>query len=198
MEGISSGAVSNQVRDVMNAEVIFVIGANPTVNHPVAATWMKNAAKAGAKLIVADPRRTDLARHATYKLQFNADTDVALLNAMLHVIVEEGLVDEAFVRDRTSGYEALAENVKKFSPGEDGADLRHRRADDPRGRAPVRDLEGLDDPVGHGHLAARARHRQRALPDRAGAVDRPDRQARLRACIRCAARTTCRARPTRA
>jgi formate dehydrogenase major subunit len=116
MEGINSGAVSNQVRDVAVAEVIFVIGSNPTVNHPVAATWMKNAAKAGAKLIVADPRRSDLARHATYSLQFNPDTDVALLNAMLHVIVEEGLADEKFIRDRTSGYEALAENVKKFSP----------------------------------------------------------------------------------
>jgi formate dehydrogenase major subunit len=116
MEGINSGAVSNQVRDVAVAEVIFVIGSNPTVNHPVAATWIKNAAKAGAKLIVADPRRGDLARHATYCLQFNADTDVALLNAMLHVIVEEGLVNETFIRDRTSGYEALAENVKKFSP----------------------------------------------------------------------------------
>jgi formate dehydrogenase major subunit len=116
MEGINSGAVSNQVRDAAKAEVIFVIGANPTVNHPVAATFIKNAAKAGVKLIVADPRRGDLARHATYNLQFNADTDVALLNSMLHVIVEEGLVDEAFIRDRTSGYEALAENVKKFSP----------------------------------------------------------------------------------
>ena len=77
---------------------------------------MKNAVKAGTKLILADPRRSDLARHATYYLQFNPDTDVALLNAILHVIVEEGLVDEAFIRDRTSGYEALAENVKKFSP----------------------------------------------------------------------------------
>ncbi len=94
----------------------LIIGANPTVNHPVAATWMKNAAKAGVKLIVADPRRGDLARHATYNLQFKADTDVALLNAMLHTIVEEGLVNEAFVRDRTSGYEALRQNVKKFSP----------------------------------------------------------------------------------
>ena len=116
MEGINSGAVSNQVRDVAKAEVIFLIGANPTVNHPVAATWMKNAAKAGTKLIVADPRRGELERHATYYLQFNADTDVALLNAMLHVIVEEGLVNEAFIRDRTAGYEALAENVIKFSP----------------------------------------------------------------------------------
>src|SRR5207342_3114655 len=88
MEGINSGAVSNQVRDVAKAEVIFVIGANPTGNHPVAATWMKNAAKRGVKLIVADPRLTDLTRHATHVLQFHPDTDVALLNAMLYTIVE--------------------------------------------------------------------------------------------------------------
>src|ERR1700730_15285915 len=88
MEGINSGAVSNQVRDVARAEVIFLIGANPTSNPPVAATWMKNAVKAGTKLIVADPRRSELARHATYNLQFKSDTDVALLNAMLYVIVE--------------------------------------------------------------------------------------------------------------
>ena len=116
MEGINSGAVSNQVRDVANADLLFVIGANPTMNHPVAATWMKNAVKRGATLIVADPRRSDLSRHATYYLQFNPDTDVALLNSLLHVIVEEGLVDSAFVRDRTSGYEALVENVRRFSP----------------------------------------------------------------------------------
>ncbi len=116
LEGIGSGAVSNQVNDVQHAEVVFLIGANPTSNHPVAATWIKNAAKRGVKLIVADPRKTDLARHAAHFLQFRPDTDVALLNAMLHTIVEEGLVNEAFVRDRTSGYEALAENVKKFPP----------------------------------------------------------------------------------
>src|SRR5262249_34243798 len=116
MEGVASGAVSNQVNDVLKAEVIFLIGANPTSNHPVAATWMKNAAKRGVKLILADPRRSDLARHATYFLQFNADTDVALLNAMLYTIIEEGLVNEAFVRDRTLNFEALRENVKKYSP----------------------------------------------------------------------------------
>ena len=60
----------------------------------------------------------------------------------------------------------------------DGADLRHRGGDDPRGGAALRDLEGVDDPVGHGHLAARARHRQRALPDRPRAHDRADRPAR--------------------
>ena len=116
MEGVNSGAVSNPVRDVAMAEVVFLIGANPTVNHPVAATWIKNAVKNGTKLIVADPRGTELARHARHFLQFRPDTDVALLNAMLHVIVDEGLVADAFVRDRTSGYEALRDNVKKFSP----------------------------------------------------------------------------------
>jgi len=116
MEGISSGAVSNPVKDVMKADVVLLIGANPAVNHPVAATWIKNAVKNGTKLILADPRRTELARHATHVLQFKPDTDVALLNAMLNVIVMEGLVDEAFVRERTSGYEALAANVAKFTP----------------------------------------------------------------------------------
>src|SRR5450830_2100855 len=64
LEGVGSGAVSNQVNDVAHAEVIVIIGANPTVNHPVAATWIKNAVKNGTKLIIADPRRTDLARMA--------------------------------------------------------------------------------------------------------------------------------------
>jgi formate dehydrogenase major subunit len=116
LEGIGSGAVSNQVNDVENAEVIFLIGANPVSNHPVAATWMKNAAKRGAKLIYADPRRSELSRHAWRMLQFNPDTDVAMLNAMIHTIIEENLVNESFIKDRTSGYEALKENAKGFSP----------------------------------------------------------------------------------
>jgi len=116
LEGVGSGAVSNQVNDVLQAEVVFVIGANPTSNHPVAATFMKNAAENGVKLIIADPRRGDLARHATHFLQFNADTDVAMLNAMIYTIIEEGLVNESFVKDRTSGYEALKENSKNYSP----------------------------------------------------------------------------------
>jgi formate dehydrogenase major subunit len=116
LEGIGSGAVSNPVMDVMQAEVIFLIGANPVVNHPVAATWMKNAVKRGTKLILADPRRSELARHATHYLQFKPDTDVALLNAMLHTIIAEGLVDQRFVADRTSGYDAIRKNVEGYSP----------------------------------------------------------------------------------
>ena len=128
LEGIGSGAVSNPVMDVTQAEVVIVIGANPTVNHPVAATWIKNAVKNGTKLIVMDPRRSDLARLAHRYLQFKPDTDVAMLNAMMHVIVDEGLVDQAFIASRTIGYEELRKNVEGYSPEADGADLRHRRA----------------------------------------------------------------------
>jgi len=116
MEAVNSGAVSNQINDVARSSVIFLIGANPISNHPVAATWIKNAIKNGAKLIYADPRRSELSRHAAYSLQFKADTDVALLNAMMHVIVHEGLVDEDFIKSRTIGYEDLKKNVEGYSP----------------------------------------------------------------------------------
>ena len=91
---IGSGAVSNQVADVAEADTIIVIGANPTVNHPVAATFIKNAAKAGKNLIVLDPRKNDLARHATHYLQFKPDTDVALLNAIMKSIIDQNLIDK--------------------------------------------------------------------------------------------------------
>ncbi|MDI1237142.1 MAG: formate dehydrogenase subunit alpha [Polaromonas sp.] len=116
LEGVGSGAVSNQVNDVEHAGMIFVIGSNPTANHPVAATWMKNAAKRGAKIVLADPRITDIGKHAWRTLQFRADTDVAMLNALIHTVIEEGLTDQAFIRDRVGNYEALRENVKAYSP----------------------------------------------------------------------------------
>ena len=116
LEGVGSGAVSNQVNDVAHAELILVIGSNPTSNHPVAATWMKNAAKAGARIVLADPRVTDIGKHAWRTLQFKPDTDVAMLNALIHVVIDEGLVDEAFVRERASNFEALKANVKAYSP----------------------------------------------------------------------------------
>ena len=116
LEGIGSGAVSNPVMDVVHADVVIVIGANPVINHPVAATWIKNAVRGGTQLIVIDPRRSELARHAHHYLPFKPDTDVALLNSLMHVIVEEGLVDPAFIATRTDGYDALAANVRAFSP----------------------------------------------------------------------------------
>ena len=116
LEGLGSGAVSNPVADVAHADVIVVIGANPTVNHPVAATWMKNAVERGATLIVMDPRETELARHAKYALQFKPDSDVALLNAIANVIVSEGLIDERFIAERTEGFEAFRANVLAATP----------------------------------------------------------------------------------
>ena len=116
LEGVGSGAVSNQVNDVAHSDLIFVIGSNPTANHPVAATWMKNAAKTGAKIVLADPRVTDIGRHAWRTLQFKPDTDVAMLNALIHTVIDEGLTDEAFIRDRANNFEALKENVKGYSP----------------------------------------------------------------------------------
>jgi len=116
LEGIGSGAVSNPVMDVGKAEVVILIGANPVVNHPVAASWIKNAVKNGTKLIVMDPRRTDIARHAHRVLQFKPDMDVPLLNAMMNVIVTEGLVNKEFIESRTIGYEDLEKNVAQYTP----------------------------------------------------------------------------------
>ncbi len=116
LEGIGSGAVSNPVMDVTKAALVIIIGANPTVNHPVAATWIKNAVNNGTQLVVLDPRKSDLARIAHRFLQFKPDTDVALLNAMMNVIVTENLVDANFIASRTVGYEDLRKNVEGYSP----------------------------------------------------------------------------------
>ena len=116
LEMIGSGAVSNQVADVTEADVILVIGANPTVNHPVAATFMKNAAKDGKTLIVMDPRKNELARHAHHFLQFKTDTDIALLNAIMKSIINQNLVDEKFITNRTKDFKKLQEHLKDYDP----------------------------------------------------------------------------------
>ncbi len=116
MEGIGSAAVTAPFTAVRQSDVIIVIGANPTENHPVAATYFKQAVKRGAKLIVMDPRGQALKRHATHMLQFKPASDVAMLNALLNVIVTEQLHDRQYVAANTIGFEALAEHVKPFTP----------------------------------------------------------------------------------
>ena len=118
MEGINSGAVTAPFTAAKDADCIIVIGARPAENHPVAATYLKNAARRGAKLIVMDPRGQNqgIARYASHMLQFKPGRDVALLNAMLNVIVEEGMVDIQYVQAHTEGFEALKEKVKDFTP----------------------------------------------------------------------------------
>ena len=116
LETIGSGAVTAPFTEAANADVIVVTGANPTGNHPVAATFFKNAVKNGAKLIVMDPRGQALARHATHMLRFKAGGDVALLNAIMHVIVAEDLVDHNYIAGYTEGFEGMAEHLKAFRP----------------------------------------------------------------------------------
>ncbi|ANQ86200.1 hypothetical protein dqs_3172 [Azoarcus olearius] len=116
LEGIGSGAVSNPVRDVEIADLAIVIGANPAANHPVAASFIKNAAERGMKLVMMDPRQTPLARHAWRVLQFRPDADVALLLSMACVIIEEGLIDADFIARRTEGFDAFREAALQYPP----------------------------------------------------------------------------------
>src|SRR5881394_4665001 len=115
-EGIGSGAVTAPFSAALDAETIIVIGANPTSNHPVAATFIKNAVKRGAKLIVADPRGQGLSHHATIDIRFKPGSDVALLNAMLHTIITEGLTDRQYIAGFTEGFPELADKIGGFSP----------------------------------------------------------------------------------
>jgi formate dehydrogenase major subunit len=116
METIGSGAVTATFTQVEHSDVIVVIGANPTENHPVAATYFKQAAKRGATLIVMDPRGQALKRHATHMLQFKPSSDVAMLNAIMHVIVEEGLYDRQYVEAHTEGFEQLKTHLAAYAP----------------------------------------------------------------------------------
>ncbi len=116
MEGIGSSAVTAPFMEATNADVIIVIGANPSENHPVAATFFKNAVKQGAMLIVIDPRGQALKRHATHMLEFEPGSDVALLNALINVIIVEELYDRQYVAAHTEGFEALAQHIRPFTP----------------------------------------------------------------------------------
>ena len=122
IENVGSGAVTATFNEIENADVAIVIGANPVENHPVAATYFKQFAKRGGKLIVMDPRGVGLRRHASHMLQFRPGADVALLNSIMHVIAEEGLVDRQYIEAMTEGWNAEREHLKGFAP-EKMADL---------------------------------------------------------------------------
>jgi len=116
MEGIGSGAVTAPFTAVVDADVIIVIGARPTENHPVAATFFKQAAKRGANLIAIDSRNYALMRHATTSLRLNPGRDVPLLNALIHAIIEEGLYNRQYVQAHTEDFEKLREHIRDYSP----------------------------------------------------------------------------------
>ena len=169
MEGVGSAAVTATFNECKNSEVIIVIGANPTENHPVAATFFKQAAKRGATLVVMDPRGQALKRHATHMLQFTQrhrrgdaqrhaqrDRDREALRSAIRADLHRGLCG---ARRARQGLHARR----------DGADLRHRSGRAAHGRAQICARQIGDHLLGHGHLPAHPRHRQRPLPDRARA-----------------------------
>ena len=116
MENVGSGAVTATFNEIENAEVAIVIGANPTENHPVAATYFKQFAKRGGELIVMDPRGQGLKRHATHMLQFRPGTDVAMLNGIMNVIVEEKLYDRNYIEGFTEGFFEFRDHIRAFPP----------------------------------------------------------------------------------
>jgi len=116
LENIGSGAVTASFAECRNAEAIIVIGANPTVNHPVAATFIKNAAQRGARLYILDPRGQHLDRYATESIRFSPGSDVAMLNAMINVIITEELYDADYVAKQTEGFEDLKARTAHTTP----------------------------------------------------------------------------------
>ncbi|MGA9434447.1 MAG: formate dehydrogenase subunit alpha [Roseobacter sp.] len=116
MENVGSGAVTATFNEIENADVAIVIGANPVENHPVAATFFKQFTKRGGKLIVMDPRGQALKRFASHMLQFRPGADVSMLNAIMHVIVEEKLYDKQYIDAYTENWEAEKAHLADFSP----------------------------------------------------------------------------------
>lgn len=115
-KSLGSGAMTNSIRDIEEAKTIFIIGSNTFEDHPLIARRVIRAKEAGATLIVADPRFNMTAKHADLYVQFRSGTDVALVNAMMYVILSEGLEDKEFIKNRTKGFDSLREEVMKCPP----------------------------------------------------------------------------------
>ena len=113
---LGSGTMTNSIKEVFSANVIFVIGSNTTENHPVIGSKIKQAVKKGAKLIVADAREIELASKADIYLKLKPGTNIALLNGMMNVIISENLCDLEYIEKHTEGFETLKENILKFTP----------------------------------------------------------------------------------
>ncbi|WP_171232613.1 formate dehydrogenase subunit alpha [Ruegeria sp. HKCCA4812] len=116
IENVGSGAVTATFNEIENADVAIIIGANPIENHPVAATYFKQFAKRGGKLIVMDPRGVGMRKFADEMLQFRPGADVSMLNAIMNVIVEEELYDSQYIHRWTENWEAEKEHLRQFTP----------------------------------------------------------------------------------
>ena len=112
-----SGAMTNSIGEVEFNDVLFIIGSNATKAHPIIGNKMKRAAMRGAKLIVVDPRRTELAEYAELWLRVIPGTDAALINGLIYIIIENGWADEKFIEERCEGYDNMWQVVQKYPPG---------------------------------------------------------------------------------
>ena len=108
--------MTNSISEIQDSSMLFVIGSNPSEAHPVIAAKMRQARRKGAGLIVADPRKTELAAMADVWLRLNPGSDVALLNGLMHIIIRDGMHDADFIGHCTSGFDAVAETVKNYPP----------------------------------------------------------------------------------
>ncbi len=115
-QSLGSGAMTNSFDDLEMADVFLIVGSNTTESHPIAALRVKKAQRRGAKVIVVDPRAVDVARRADLHLQLRPGANVAVVNAMMHVILEEGLADEDFIAARTEGFEGLETALAAYTP----------------------------------------------------------------------------------
>lgn len=116
METLGSGAMTNDYKSIKEADVLFVIGSNTTETHPVLGSWLKERARKGAKLIVCDPRKIELAEHADMHIRQKSGTDVALINGIMHVILQKNLQNMDFINERVENLEALKETVSSYTP----------------------------------------------------------------------------------
>ncbi len=108
--------MSNSVNEVLGSDLIFVIGSNTTEAHPIIGNKMKQAVLKGTKLIVVDPRQTELARMSDLHLALESGSDAALINGMIHIILREGWEAKEYIEERTSGFEDIAETVERYTP----------------------------------------------------------------------------------
>lgn len=114
---LGSGAMTNPIRDILvNPDVIFLIGSNPTEAHPVIGIQIRQAVQNGAKLIIVDPRKIDLIDYSHMHLQIKPGTNVAFANGIMNVIINHGLEDKDYIKNRTEGYEEMKEIVKDYTP----------------------------------------------------------------------------------
>lgn len=110
--------MTNSINEILGSELLFIIGANPPAAHPIIGNKMKQAVRNGTKLIVIDPRRTELAEMADYWLPVTSGTDAALVNGLMHIILREGWEDKEFLEERCIGLENVRETVQNYPPEE--------------------------------------------------------------------------------